>query len=77
VLGLITIFVWRKMENKAPLKLSPKGFMVLIFSLMGALALGIGMCFCLVWESYIIGILIGLVGILLLLGLIPITKGLK
>ena len=77
VLGLITIFVWRKMEHKAPIKLTPKGFMILIFSLMSTLALGIGMCFCLLWENYIVGILIGLVGILLLLGLIPVTKGLK
>ena len=77
VLGLITIFVWRKMEHKAPIKLSPKGFMISAFCVVGALALGVGMCFCLVWESYIIGILIGLVGILLLLSLLPITKGLK
>lgn len=77
VLTLVTIFVWRKMEHKPPIRLTPKGFMLTIFCVVGTLALGLGMCFCLVWESYILGILIGLAGILLLLGLIPIAKGLK
>lgn len=77
VLGLITIFVWRKMEHKPPIKLTPKGFMALMFCAVGIPALGFGLGLCLVWENYIVGILIGLVGILLLLSLIPITKGLK
>jgi len=43
----------------------------------GALILGVGMCLCLVGQRFVTGILVGLVGILMLLCLIPLTKGLK
>jgi len=77
ILGLITLFVWRKMENKAPIKLNGRMFMLVTFGIIGALTLGVGMCFCMVWENIVLGTIIGLVGILLLLSLIPITKGIK
>ena len=77
VLGLITLLVWRKMENKAPIKLSAKNVLLTVFGVAGALVLGVGMCFCLVWESIVVGTLIGLVGIIMLLSLIPIIKGIK
>ena len=77
ILGVITIFVWRKMENKAPIKLNGRMVLLSIFGIIGALTLGVGMCFCMVWENIVVGTIIGLVGILLLLLLIPITKGIK
>ncbi len=77
ILGLITVLVWRKMENKAPIKLNGRIVALSAFSITGALTLGVGMCFCLVWENIVLGTLIGLIGILLLLSLIPITKGIK
>lgn len=77
VLGLITLLVWRKMENKAPIRLNGRLVAIWVFGILGALILGVGMCFCLVWRNIILGTLIGLVGILLLLLLIPITKGIK
>ena len=77
VLGLITLIVWRKMENKAPIKLNGRMILITAFGILGALILGVGMCFCLVWEKFVIGTIIGLAGILLLLMLIPMTKGLK
>ena len=77
VLGLVTFFVWRKMENKAPIKLNGRIISLAVFGIIGALTLGVGMCFCMVWENIILGTIIGLVGILLLLALIPITKGIK
>ena len=77
VLGLITVLVWRKMENKAPIKLNGRIILLTIFGIVGALTLGVGMCFCLVWEKFVLGTVIGLIGILLLLSLIPITKGIK
>lgn len=77
LLGLITVLVWRKMENKAPIKVSGKTLGVIVLSIVGALLLGVGMCFCLVWENIVLGTVIGLVGISLLLALIPICKGLK
>ena len=77
VLGLITLIVWRKMEHKAPIKLNGRMVLLTALGIIGALTLGIGMCFCMVWGNIILGTIIGLVGILLLLMLIPITKGIK
>ena len=77
VLGLITVFFWIKMENKAPIKLSGKAVGTILLAIIGALTLGIGMCFCMVWDKIILGTIIGLVGIVLLLMLIPLTKGIK
>ena len=77
VLGLITFVVWRKMEHKAPIKLNGRMIALTVFGIIGALTLGVGMCFCMVWENIILGTIIGLVGILLLLSLIPITKEIK
>jgi len=77
VLGLITLIVWRRMEKKAPIRLSGKTALVIALAIVGALTLGVGMCFCMVWEQLVIGVLIGLVGIIVLLSLIPVIKGLK
>ena len=77
VLGIITLFVWREMEDKAPIKLNGRIIALALFVILGALTLGVGMCFCMVWENIVLGTIIGLVGILLLLSLIPITKGIK
>lgn len=77
VLGLITVLIWRKMEGKASVKLKAKNVFAFLIGLVGALALGVGLCFCLVWESYIWGTVIGLVGIVILISLIPFFKGIK
>ena len=77
LLGLITVLIWRKMENKPPIKINGRIALLLFLAIIGALILGIGMCLCLVFEKFVIGTIIGLVGILLLLCLIPIIKGLK
>lgn len=77
ILGLITVFIWRKAENKAPIKINSRHAAVLLFGIVGALTFGVGMCFCMVWENIVLGTLIGLVGIVLLLALIPIVKGIK
>ena len=77
MLGLVTLLVWRKMEQKQPLRLSGKTVGSIIVGIAGALALGVGMCFCMVWGKMVLGIAIGVMGILILLCLIPLTKGLK
>ena len=77
VLGLITFIVWRKMEGKQPIRINVKNLFFVIFGVLGALILGLGMCFCMVWGKIILGTVIGLVGIVMLLSLIPMTKGLK
>ena len=77
VLGLITVFTWRKMEHKAPIRLSGKAVFTTLIVLIGALLLGAGMCLCMVWNQFVVGIIIGLIGIVVLLSLIPLIKGLK
>lgn len=75
--ALITVMVWRKMEKKEPIKITGKAVLTGAVGIIGALALGIGMCFCMVWNNMIPGIIIGLVGIIILMCLIPLCKGLK
>lgn len=77
VLAIITVAIWRKMENKAPVKISGKTVGTIMLAVAGALLLGVGMCFVMVWEKLIIGIIIGIIGILALICLIPVIKGLK
>lgn len=77
VLGLVTLIVWRRMEHKAPIKLSGKQVLLVIMGIVGALALGVGMCFCMVWSNMVLGILIGIVGIVLLLCIVPVAKGIQ
>lgn len=77
VLSLVTVGVWRKMENKAPIQITGKTVLIIAISVIGALALGIGMCFSMIWNNMIIGIVIGLVGIAAFLSLVPVAKGLK
>ncbi len=77
VLGLITVIVWRKMTGKAPIKISGKGIICAAIGIVGALLLGIGMCFCMVWSKMVLGIVIGIVGIVLLLCPIPLIKGIR
>ena len=76
-LGLITLIVWRKMEHKAPIRISGKLVLTVVIGVVVALALGVGMCFSMVWGKMVMGIAIGLVGIVILLCLIPVTKGIK
>lgn len=77
ILGLITIAIWRKMEHKQPIQISGKTVLTMIVGVFGALALGVGMCFCMVWGKMVTGITIGLIGIVILLSLIPLVKGIK
>lgn len=77
LLGLVTLIVWRRMEHKEPIHFSAKTVLTVIVGVVGALALGVGMCFTMVWGKMVIGVVIGLVGIVILLCLIPLTKGIK
>lgn len=77
LLGVITLIVWRKMEHKKPIHFSSKTVLTVIVFVVGALALGVGMCFSMVWGKMVMGIAIGLVGIAVLLCLIPLTKGIR
>ena len=77
LMALITLLVWRKMEYKKPIRLSGKIIFTMIAVIAGTLALGVGMCLTMVWGRMIAGTATGLVGILILICLIPLTKGIK
>ena len=77
VVLLIMVAVWRKMENIAPVKLSGKTIGATLIGIIGALLLGVGMCLTMVWSNMVVGIIIGIIGIVVLLCLIPFIKGLK
>lgn len=77
ILGLITVMIWRRMENKTPIRLNEKTVLTVIIGIVGALALGVGMCFSMVWNQLVMGVVIGLVGIVVFLSLIPLVKGIK
>ncbi|MCM1048215.1 MAG: hypothetical protein NC433_07310 [Clostridiales bacterium] len=77
VILLATVGIWRKMEGKEPIKPSKKTIGGTLVSVFGALLLGVGMCLCMVFGQMIIGIVVGVIGIVVLLMLIPILKGLK
>lgn len=76
ILMLITVGIWRKMEGKAPIKVSKKAFGTVLLGVVGALLLGVGMCLSMVFAKMLLGIVIGVIGIVVLLMLIPLTKGL-
>ncbi len=73
---LVMVLVWRKMEHKNPIRLSGKTIGTVLLGIAGALFLGVGMCLTMVWSHMVVGIMIGLIGIVLLLSLIPLAKGL-
>lgn len=74
---LAMVIVWRRMENKEPIRPSGKVIGGTLLGIVGALLLGIGMCLTMVWEHMVVGIVVGIVGIVVLLCLIPFVKGLK
>ena len=77
VVLLITVLVWRRMEGKAPIHLNAKTVGPVVVGVLGALLLGVGMCMTMVFGRMVLGIVIGLVGIVVLLMLIPLVKGLQ
>ena len=77
VVLLVMVLVWRKMENKSPVRVSAKTIGAVLLGIAGALVLGVGMWLTMVWSNMTVGIPVGIVGIVLLLCLIPLIKGLK
>lgn len=68
----------RRMEGKPIVNLSGRAIAIAVLGVSGALVLGIGMCMTMVWEDLMLqGIVVGLAGIVLLLCLIPVRRGLE
>lgn len=78
VVLLVMVFVRRNMLGKPPIQLNAKAIGTVLFGVFVALVLGVGMCMTMVWDGLLVwGILVGIVGIVLLLCLIPLCKGLQ
>ena len=71
---LVAVIIWRKMEGRT-LHMNKKAVGVSLFGIAGSLLLGVGMCFAMIWGNMFIGIPVGVAGIVMLLSLIPLTKG--
>lgn len=48
-----------------------------LFGILGALTLGVGMAMIMVWDMMLYGIIVGIVGIVLIICLIPMCIGFK
>lgn len=79
VVLIIMLLVRRRMSGKS-LVVKPSGRTVgaILLSILGVLTFGVGMCMTMILRSLMIpGIVVGLVGIVLLLCLVPVCKGIK
>lgn len=75
---LILLIVRRRQQGKPAISWNAKAMGAIALGILGALALGVGMCMSMVWEGLMIpGILVGILGLALLFFLIPILRGLK
>ena len=74
---LVMALVRRKMKGLPPIKITGKAIGTAALGIVAALALGVGMCMVMVWNLMVPGVIVGVVGIVLLLCLIPLCKGLK
>lgn len=77
VVLLIMVLVRRKMDGKPAIVFNGRTIGITLYSIVSAVVFGIGMCMVLVSSQMMWGIVVGIVGIVMLLGLIPIVKGLK
>lgn len=77
IFGIVTVLVWCKMENKKLPKMSGKNILRTLYGILSVLVLGVGLCMCLVWQKIVWGTLVGLAGIIMLMCLVPMIKGIK
>ena len=79
VLVLLVLALVRWIAAGKPVaKVNWKAVGKVAYGVVAALVLGSGICMIMVFEGLMIpGIIVGIVGIILLLGLIPVVKGLK
>ena len=76
--ALLILFAVRfKMDGRHFAAPNWKNVGIAAYAVVATLLFGAGMCMIMVWSMYVYGMLAGVVGILLLLGLIPMVKGLK
>ena len=72
-MGVITLI--KNSKNRKPINWKLVG--KITFGVVGALVLGLGMAFIMVWQNLVVGIIVGVLGIIMLLALIPMFLGFK
>ena len=77
VILLAMLIVRRKMDGKPAIVFNGKAVATTLLGIFGAVVLGVGMCMTMIWDMMAAGVIVGIVGIILLLCLIPVIKGLK
>ena len=77
VILLAMIPVRRKMDGKPAIAFNGKAVGTALLGVFGAIVLGVGMCMTMIWGMMVPGIIVGIIGIVALLCLIPVTKGLQ
>lgn len=77
VILLVDLLIWRRMKGKAPIHVTPKAVGTDVVGVLGALLLGVGMCLSMVFGNMVLGIAVGIAGIVVLLLLIPLVKGIR
>ena len=78
LIGLLALLlVYRKQSGKGPIKVDPKIASRVVYGVISALIMGLGMCMIMVWNLMIPGIIVGIAGIVMLLFLIPMITGFK
>ena len=77
VILLVDLLIWRRMEGKTPIHVTPKAVGTVVVGMLGALLFGVGMCLSMVFGNMVLGIAVGIAGIIVLLLLIPLAKGIR
>ena len=81
IIGLIVllamVLVRRKMDHKPIIVFNGRTIGITLYSIFSTAVFGAGMCMVLVAGQMVWGIIVGMIGIVLLLGLILLCKGLK
>ncbi len=77
LVALITLFLYERSIGKVFHRPNKKAILTIVIAVIGVLSFGSGMCFSMVWNNIGLGIFLGLIGILVLLSLIPLTRGVK
>lgn len=78
VILLGTWMAYRKNAGKQPISFNGKTVLKVLYGFFASLVFGVGMCLALAYEGMMLwGIIIGIVGIVLLLCLIPMCVGWK
>lgn len=77
VVLLAMLLVRRKMDGKPAIVFNARAIGITLLGVIGAIVLGVGMCMTMIWNMMVSGIIVGIVGIVLLLCLIPVVKGLE